>query len=818
MLWINLKFAFRFWIKEKLYASLNVGVLAIGFLLFILLYSFLHQERNYDTYHGNVGQKFRLEEKWNKNGLVQHKAPATGFLLPNLRKDYGELKNSTSFVRPEGIDFVSYQNSRFATDRFIRADSTFFAFFNFDFIYGDPVTALTGKNKVVITESASKRIFGETMPLGKMLTRSREEWEVTGVIKDMPENSHFHFDYVFTNSFISVDFQANNMFYTYIELNEDVDVDRFAEKVNHDLPKSYGYDVKLSDGNACAIIFKPLIEIHLDGNTADRELEKNSNKVLEYSLLVILVFVLLMTTINYTSLSTALFVKRAKWVGINKISGADRSIIFAGTLAESFAVAFMALVISILLTLLTLPWFNDYFDVALKASDVFNPELDLLILLAYVVISLLAGLYPALSLSKVEALKSLKTRIMASTHARKPRLTFQRSLLLTQYIVTAVAVFCTLSVSKHLSFVREKNIGLTKENMLIIPVPDQIIAGRDNYEKNDPENYHFFKSELLKKSAVLDAATMYSIPGQRVPLLKFAFPRLTSIGAVNPTEPEGGIYLKAMAGDTSMLQLFNMQLVQGRGLKRKPDDNAAAEFVVNEAAVKFLGTNDPIGERMELQSPYQHQRRSGTIVGVVKDFNYGSLQETVEPMIMFNGFVDKYLVVKLSGNNDNPQTVSDIKLLWASLFDVPIDPYFLDDAYDRMYRSDVLIRKFSTICMIFSVAIGALCLLVITLFIVSQRKAEIGIRKVLGANGLNIWTLLSQEFLILVVIGNVLAAIPSVLFMTNYFENYVFQEGVNPFLYLAVFAFSVTLTLVIVSLGIVRPLVANPVESIRATE
>ncbi|HEY5746152.1 MAG TPA: ABC transporter permease [Chryseolinea sp.] len=818
MFWINLKFAFRFWIKEKLYASLNVGVLAIGFLLFILIYAFLHQERSYDTYHGNVSQKFRLEEKWNKNGLIQHKAPATGFLLPNLRKDYGEVRNGTSFVRPEGIDFVSYQSNRFATDRFIRADSTFFTFFNFDFIYGDPVTALTGKKKVVITESASKRIFGDTMPLGKMLTRSHEDWEVTGVIKDMPENSHFHFDYVFTNSFISIDFQSNNMFYTYIELHEDVDVDKFAEKVNHDLPKSYGYDMKLRDDTKCDIIFKPLTEIHLNGDAADRELEKNSNKVLEYSLLVILVCVLLMTTINYISLSTALFIKRAKWVGINKISGAGKAIIFAGTLAKSFAAAFIALIISILLTLLILPGFNDYFNIALKVSNVFNPELDLLILLAYVTISLLAGLYPAISLSKVEALKSLKAKLTASTNARKPRLTFQRSLLLTQYMVTAVAVFCTLSVSKHLRFVREKNIGLTKENILVIPVPDQIIAGRDSYEKNDPENYNFFKSELLKKSAVLEAATMYSIPGQRIPLLKFAFPRLTSIGAVHPTEPEGGIYLKTMVGDTSMLRLFNMQLVQGRGFKRKPDDNMAAEFVVNEAAVKFLGTKDPIGERMELQSVYQHQRRSGTIVGVVKDFNYGSLQEAVEPIIMFNGFVDKYLVVKLSGNNDNVQTVSDIKSLWASLFDVPIDPYFLGDAYERMYRSDVLIQKFSTICMIFSVAIGTLCLLVITLFIVSQRKAEIGIRKVLGANGFNIWTLLSREFVILVVMGNLLAAIPSVLFMTNYFENYVFQEGINPFLYLAVFAFSVALTLVIVSIGIVKPLVANPVESISTGE
>ena len=222
------------------------------------MYSFLSKEGGYDGYHSNHENKYRVEEIWNKSGLVQQKAAATGFLLPHLTEAYPEIRTGTSFVKPEGIDFVSYGDARFTTDKFIRADSLFFTFFTFDLIYGDPITALNGNKKVVITESIAKIIFGDSLPVGKMLTRARTEWEVTGVIKDMPDNSHFHFDYIFTNSFISSDFQANNMFYTYVEVPDAVDVKELEQKISKGLHNAYGYDTKLKGSNSCEVIFKPL--------------------------------------------------------------------------------------------------------------------------------------------------------------------------------------------------------------------------------------------------------------------------------------------------------------------------------------------------------------------------------------------------------------------------------------------------------------------------------------------------------------------------------------------------------------------------------
>ncbi|HEY9164545.1 MAG TPA: ABC transporter permease [Candidatus Kryptonia bacterium] len=800
-----LRVALRNIAKYRSYSIINIVGLAVGIACCIAILLFVRDELSYDRFNVNADQTYRIHFHAFFNNKDINLAASCDPLEPTLLRDFPEVTAATR-VTNFGFPVLRYKDKAFSEERFYWADSTFFDVFTVKFISGNPKTSLTQPNTVVITQAMAKKYFGNEDPMGKVLNADRRrDYIVTGVVDGFPQNSHFQFD--FLGSMVSYpatnnQFWLSNNCYTYAVLRSGTDPVEFEKKMNDDLKKYIGPQLKTATGatyeqleaagNRVGFYLQPLTWIHLHSHL-DYEIEPNSDIAYVWVFSAIALSILLIACINFMNLSTARSERRAKEVGIRKTLGSTRGRLIYQFMSESTLMSLIAVFLAVGLVELLLPLFNDVSGKQLSLGIFDNFYSVPLLILFALIVGLLAGSYPAFYLSSF-----LPVDVLKSDGRKGSRKSLLRStLVISQFVVSIVLFISTLIIYDQLNFIQDKNLGFNKEQVVIINKTDDIGAQLGS-----------FKQELLGNPAVISVSNSTGIPGDQV--------------GDNVFEPEGGTTqdarsLRTIRSDYDFAKTYQIQLVAGRFLSvDHPSDSMAV--VLNEAAVDAFGIKDPVGKYItELpngpQPPPKYE-----IVGVMKDFNYESLRQVVRPLAMGmfpRGGFGKFVAVRIAPG-DYERTMAFLEATWKKYAgNEAFEGNFLDQNLERLYRADIRTSKIAAIFSILAIFIACLGLLGLAAFITEQRTKEIGIRKVLGATVTEVVALLSSEFAKWLLIANVIAWPLAYFMVRRWLQDFAYRVDIALWIFIVSGIMAFIIALLTVSTHAIKAATKNPVESLR---
>ena len=787
-----MKIMFRNFIRQKTYSVINVTGLAAGMACSILIFAFVFYELSYDKYHANADRIYRVCMQLKLKGKG-NPVPCTGPPLgPVLVREYPEVIDAVRFLPAEKIS-VRYNDVKFYETKAFYADNSVFDIFSFKMIEGDPENALEASNTIVLTESAAKRYFGSNDPLGKVLKfREYENYTVTGIMEDIPENSHFTFDMLCSYKTLYSTRGYEQMeswktawdYYTYVLL---------SETANHrDLENKLGAIVskymKENTGSGEAeihITLQPLKSIHLHSNMG-YEISGNSSIAYVYILTTIAVFILLISCINFMNLSTARSSVRAKEIGIRKAMGSDREELIRQFLFESFLYSFLSLVIAVFFVKLALPVFSNISGAELSIGYSDIPLLLPVLILFALLVGLTAGSYPAFFLSAFQPASVLKGRIRTGLRNSG----FRNVLVIFQFAISIILLTGTGIIMNQLEFMKSTRLGFDKEHIVVIPISSvQVIRSLES-----------IKEELKGRENILNASASLQVPGETPSSFYF--------------HPEGfpedqHILMNEINVDFDFIPEMGIEVVMGRNFSSEFQTDRRDAILINETAAGEIGWEDPIGKTIS-------GHRTKKVIGVVKDFHFRSLHKKINPLII-NHIPGWYrsLSVKIKPD-DIPETLAVIRNVWQKF--VPNSPFeysFLDSSFDNQYKADEKLSRIFKYFSFFAVFIACLGLLGMASFTAEQRTKEIGIRKVLGATTLKILLLLNKETMRSMLIANLISW-PLIYFAASKWLNtFAYRTGIS----ILLFALSALAVLLIgfftVSFQSVKAAAANPVDSLR---
>jgi len=803
-----LKMAVRNLQKHKFYSFINVIGLSIGISCCMLITLFIIDELNYDRYHEKSDRIFRvtMESRFGGNDFNMAVTPAP--MAAALMADYPEVASVSRF-RSSGTWLIKKKegDQNIKENKVIFADSTVFNIFSIPFIEGNPKTALTKLNSLVLCESLAKKYFGDSSPINKtLILDNNETYTVTGVYRDMPENGHFHYNVILTmlNRKSSNDQQwTSNNFHTYVLLNEGADAEAFSAKLPDMIEKYVGPQVMqfmhksleelAASGTYMKYHLQALTDIHLHSQIGV-ELEPNSDIKYIYIFMVIALFLLAIACINFMNLSTARSANRAKEVGVRKVLGSFRSHLIKQFLTESILLTLISFVFAFLLVYLTLPLFNILSEKSL-VLPIASFNFWMICIGAILFIGILAGMYPAFFLSAFKPVSVLKGKLAIGSKSG-----VIRSLLVVfQFSISIILVIGTFTIFKQLNYIQSKKLGFDKE---------QIIMVEDAYALGD--QMQTFK----EKTAQLAAITSATISGY--------IPVSGGWRSDNGFWPEGTptdvnqVSMQKWRVDYDYVNTMGMEVVDGRGFSQDfPSDSSG--MIINEHAAKLFGFENPIGQRINsFAGGNTEEYQTYTIVGVVKDFHFQSLKENIDALCLVMGRSAGYSIFKTNAT-DIRATVGQIEEQWKAIApDQPFNYSFLDQEFDDMYEAEQKIGSiFSTFAML-AIFIACMGLFALAAFTAEQRTKEIGVRKVLGASVNSIVLLLSKEFIKLISIAFVVAAPLSWWGITTWLESYTYRTTIGIEIYLIAGLMAFLVAWLTMSYQSIKAAMSNPVNSLRS--
>jgi len=731
------KVALRNILRHKGFSIINMFGLAVGMAVCILILLWVWDETGYDKFHENIDELYRVVEHQNyTSGSMFPVAVTPDMIGPALKDDYPEVLEFTRLRVFQNV-LVEYQDKAIFEDGICLADPSLLDMFNFPLLEGNKETVLPGIESIVLSERMAKKYFRNEDPLGKTIALfSGIDMVVSGVMKDIPQNSHLQFDFLGHFDFIQKNFGwgrgwHNNNYYTYVQLQENSDVERLGAEV-------FEYFQKIGQQSGTKFLLQPVKDIHLRsyfaidiyGATQDRS-------IYVYVFSVVALIVILIACINFMNLSTARSAIRAKEVGMRKVVGGSRPDIIRQFFGESIMFAFLAAVFAAVLVKIFLPAFNNLTGKSL----VFSLFSDVKILLFFIGIALTAGvisgIYPALFISAFQPVKVLKggsTSGFRSSFLRKALVVFQFSL-------SIIFIAGTLIVSSQLNYVRNRSLGFNQEHVIHFTMGGYL-----------GDRYQAFKDELLQSSGIMGVTKSSD--------------RLT----------------------------LGMEIVAGRDLSREFPSDATSAYLVNETLAELLGYEDPIGKAVTLYD------RKGSIVGVIKDFNYKSAHKKIEPLILrIDPRRDQYVYVRIEGGNV-PGSLAAIEEMYKKhIPELPFTFAFLDDSLNGLYQSDRRTGRIFSYFTILAIIISCLGLFALASFMIEQRTKEIGVRKVMGANLPRITILLTRDFLKWIVVANVIALPTAYFAMQVWLNNFAYRTAISSWTF--ALAASVALAIALATIG-----------------
>lgn len=801
------KIAFRNLWKNKGFTFINIAGLAIGLACFILIAMYVVDELSYDRFYPNAERTYRVDGDIKFGGNQLKLCVSSDPMGPILKKDYPQVKEYTRVYASEGSKLVRKGNDYLNEDKIVYADSTFFNVFPQKVLSGDTKTALFEPNTVVISETAARKYFSTTNAAGKTIEIDKKPFKVTAVIKDMPHNSHFHFDFIM--SMKNVDYTWNNFlshnFITYIVLKPGTDYHVFEKNFEQVIEKYVLPQAKqmmtglttMADfrkaGNRLEYSLMPVTKIHLYSNRFP-ELEPNGNIQYVYIFSAVALFILLIACINFMNLSTARSAKRAKEVGIRKVLGTVKKNLIIQFLTESTITAFIALLLALVLSYFTLPLFNNMAAKSMQFVDIFSPTFLPFLIALPVVVGCMAGAYPAFYLSHFKPVAVLKGRINAGF--RKSNL--RSSLVVFQFFISIFLIIGTVIVYKQLQFIQNTNLGFNKDQVLIL-------NNTDGLEKN----ISAFKNSVLELQGVKSGTVSGFLP---VPSSR----NDNTYSKESVMDPQNALSMQTWTVDEDYIKTMGLQLIKGRNFSRDFGTDSAA-FIINEAAASVLGFDNPIGKKIYQNDPSNPEAPPMvyTIIGEVKNFNYESLRQNIYPLGLKLGYSSGNISFKISTTNIK-HLIAQIQTKWKTLAPgMPFSYRFLDDAFESMYRAEQRVGEVSMTFSILAIIIACLGLFGLVTYMAEQRTKEIGVRKVLGASVFNLVTMLSKDFLKLVFIAFLIAFPVAWWAMHRWLQDFAYRIKIEWWVFLVAVVIAILIALITVSFQAIKAAVANPVKSLR---
>ena len=798
-------------LKKKFgFTLVNVLGLALGMSTCLLIYLYVDYDLSYDKFQkGNV-YRIALNRVYPEREVDYTFIPHS--ISPQLEIDFPEVVGQTRFGPAFGSITLRYGDEFYIEDKILFPDSTFFNIINVPFIEGDPKTALTNPNSVVISESTAIKIFGEEDAMGKSIIFSgfppeAQSKQVTGIIKDYPANSHLEFDYLVPGYpfYQGTNWTGFNAM-TYIELDPSADADKFMEKIPDFIRQSadgeirarngISYDEYIEAGNGYNYYLQPIEDIHLHSNL-EGEIKANGNINYVYIFAIVAVFILIIACINFMNLSTARSTERSKEAGIRKVLGSAKSQLIGQFLTESVIISILAAAVATFVTFLAFPYFNDIAGRPLSLEQVLNPLGISSIVLIVFRIGLLAGIYPAFFISSFAPVSVLKEKLGVAQSG----ISLRNVLVILQFSISIALISCILLVFDQMGFMMNKPLGFDKESVIVIENSFAL--------NNDPNGINFnrfetFKTELNKIPEVHSNAYTSAMPGDLLPGYLVCI----------PGTGKESMMTRNMVFDDDMIESMDMTLLEGRFFSQSFEDSLS--IILNKSAVEKLGLVDPTGKKLV---HVQEEIEEFTIVGVIEDFHFQSIHVNMEPMTIIssqgaNQFFNK-VVVKVD-NENVAQALSSIESKWDEFVtDSPFQSYFLDEDLDRFYESERATSKIFTLFTVLAIIIACVGLLGLSAFVINQRVKEIGVRKVLGATIPSLILLLSMDFTKLIGVAAIIAVPAAYFWMEGWLENFAYAVGINWFSFIIAGGSALLIGLLTVSFQSIKAALSNPIESLR---
>lgn len=791
-----LRVAMRNFMRDKWYSLLNILGLTIGITFSVFLIFYVLDELSYDKYNEKADRIYRIASYVKEPDKDTMRWAISPFPMATaLSKDYPEVEEAVRIWGNGGKTMLKNGGLRFYEDKIFYTDSNYFRVFTQKFIEGNAQTALTAPKSIVLTQSLAEKYFGRhTSYVGKTLENaSGDVYNVTAVIKDVPKNSHIIFNALVSRSSLPADF-ANNWggfgFYTYVLLKPHVNAAAFEKKLAPLYDKYLAsifaqFNIKMRFG------LQPITSIHLHSDTTNEPEELGSMSYI-YIFSAVAFFMLLIACINYMNLTTARSARRAKEIGIRKVTGSSKTQLVLQFLVESTLTALFALLLSIGLITLFLPTFNMLSGKFISFGTLFQPNTLFILLGIILFIGIVGGSYPAFYLSKFNPIDVLKGNLSKGSS----NVTLRRALVVVQFSISMMMLICTWVVYKQLEYLRTKDLGFNKEQVLTVSA---------NSNKDLTSNIRSFKNEMQSNPHVLSVSTAQGVPGGGLPF------NLFSIETKNGFTDKGvDVYFGV---DEDFFKTLGIKLVKGRNFSGLPD--TLRSIIVNENMVKEYGWGDnPIGKKVRFAGDTSNFYLE--VVGVVHDFNQKSLYNPIAPLMFFYRPTNNIIEIKLNPKNITA-SIASIEQSWKKYFpDLPFAYTFLDQDFNSQYVADEKRGKIFTAFSILTVIITCLGLLGLIAFTTEQRQKEISIRKVMGANVSQLVPLVTRNFVALVGLSCLIAFPVAWYFMNNWLEIFPYNTGlsITPFILSAFVVLFITLLTVI--FHTLRAAVANPVKALRS--
>jgi len=789
-----IKIAIRNLLRHKVYSIVNISGLVIGLTCSILIIIYVLYELSYDRFHKNAKNIYRFGRETTTADRVIREPLSSAPTARALIHDFPEVSNVVRFGN-RGKIIVKHDDKQFYEEHIYYVDPSVFEIFTFPMIIGDPKTALVKPYSVVITEETATKYFSTENPIGKVLRfNNQHDYIVTGVIHNVPDNSHFEFDMLCSIETLYAQKHPNLYnwlsfdYLTYILLNENVDYKELEQKFPAFIDKYINDKFKVQ-GKTIKFFLHPMTKIqlysHLEGYPPGR-----ITQVYFFSILA--VCIILIACINFMNLCTARSTNRAKEVGIRKVVGANKGKLIYQFLSEALILSFISLILAIFLVELILPIFSTIIGQKLDLSFVETPWLILGFLGLAIIVGIVSGSYPAFYLSRFHPVRVLKDK--SPTGSKKVRL--RSTLVIFQFFTSTVFIIQTIILGNQINYLRNKDLGFNKKNVVVLPIADEEIK----------QSIKSFKKELKNYSGVLNASATSTLPGWSIPR-HFKIPQ-------GYTEEKMQL-MDDINVDQDFIPTLEIELSAGRNFSEEFTADKSEAIIINETAAKEFGWDNPIGKTIQY-SIGPEKFATGTVYGVVKDFHLASLYRVIEPLFISNHPDNlNHLLVRIRPENMQ-KTIDHIKGKWNEIYpDHPFDYSFLEHSYDHYFR---IVEKVLQIFFYFTflaILIACLGIFALATYTAEQRTKEIGIRKVLGATTFGIILKLNKEIIKLVIVAIIFAWI---FMQIQFLDPHMFLPyfiDIKFTIYLKSALLIVLIALVTISYQSIKTAMANPVESLR---
>ncbi|HEC42742.1 MAG TPA: ABC transporter permease [Bacteroides sp.] len=800
---------YRLFLRNKVYSFINILGFAIGLSAFILISLFIRHEVGYEQNYDDHDRIYRVTRSWHKNGEeTLHLATIAAPVGPLLAQDYPDMVEEA--VRIDQVSpTLKIEEKTFKATRMFLAEDNFFRVFSAKMIKGDPQTALSELNSIVISETIARKYFGEADPMGKSIEiRHIGPYTVTGIFEDLPENTHFKYEIL--ASFVSTEMSvgteelltnwSENNFYTYIKFSENGLPAQLEDQLNdfidrHNSSKDASDPAKLSGrkvSEGSRLHLQKISDIHLRSHLSS-ELEPNGDIRTVYIYSSVAFFILLIASINFINLSTARSTKRAREVAMRKVTGASRGQLISQFLIESLSYTLLALILAIVTVDLILPLFNNFISRELSFNEGGGISTTLILIIIGLLVGILSGIYPAFYLSKFQPIRVLRSQSLPG----KSSTPLRNILVITQFAISITLIISIGTIDRQLKYIQTKDTGFNRENILVLSARGSISQNLETFKERllaFPGIKGISSSRLIPSNDLVNMSGAKTLDGEHPGPLPFRLP-LVSI-------------------DYDYFENLGIKLLAGRNFSREFATDDSASFILSAMTVRQLNWGEPA---QAIDRPFSYDGTTGTIIGVVDDINFETLHNPISPILYRILPSQNYQLCIRIDEREMTATIDFIKSIYKEYAPESIFNYtFLDDAYTNNYRAEFQMGKIMILFSVLAIIIACLGLFGLSSFLSELKSKEVGIRKVMGASISHVVAKLSMEFTRWVLLANLIAWPAAYLLMMRWLRSFAYHINIPWLIFILAVFISLGIALLTVSFQAFRSAVRNPVDSIKS--